>query len=227
MPLAHGPLEKLAENLWVVRGEIPRMPIGRHMVIVRDPNTGSLFIHSAIMLSDAGFRELDALGKVQTIFVPNRFHDIDGGAMKARYPGATLCALPLVAKIVRQKFPNIEPLGSLPPSITITRIDGLRGDESVMEVQTDRGLVQVYTDAFFNLPDLPGVSGTILKWIGSSGGFKMTRLGKIGILCSRNEFRSFIKKQAMRRDIASIIVAHGDRVERDTSKAYTHALDLL
>src|SRR5262249_7299857 len=91
--LSHEPLEELAPDAWMVKGEVKRVPIGRRMIVVRDPSRG-LFVHNAIELDDAGFRALDELGKMGAIFVPNRYHDIDGGRYKERYPEAVLCALP-------------------------------------------------------------------------------------------------------------------------------------
>ena len=46
----HRPLEKLADNLWVVEGELPHMPIGRKMSVIKK-STGSLVLHSPLSLS--------------------------------------------------------------------------------------------------------------------------------------------------------------------------------
>ena len=60
----HGPLEKLADNLWVVDGELPHMPIGRKMTVIKK-STGALVLHSPIALDDAGMRNLEALGEIE------------------------------------------------------------------------------------------------------------------------------------------------------------------
>jgi hypothetical protein len=226
--LPHGPLEQIAENLWMVRGEIKSAPIGRRMVIVRD-TASNLFVHNAIMLDEAGFRAFDALGKVRAIFIVNRFHDMDGGRMKERYPAAKLVALPAVRDKLLGKFPTLEAFDPslLPPNVTIRTIPGLKGDESVMEVSTASGVTQVYADAFFNLPHGSGFAGFMLKVLGSSGGFRLTTIGKLAMLKDRAAFRAFVEAQAARTDIERIIVAHGDVVTGDASAALAQARALL
>ena len=49
--LPHGALEKLDERLWHIAGEVPGMPIGRHMCVAR-LGDGRLLIHNAIPLED-------------------------------------------------------------------------------------------------------------------------------------------------------------------------------
>src|SRR6266542_7018228 len=52
--LAHDPIEKLAENLWRVRGSLPRMTLKRVMTVAR-LDDGRLVVHSpAGGVGDAG-----------------------------------------------------------------------------------------------------------------------------------------------------------------------------
>src|SRR5262245_46365258 len=115
----HGPIEQLSDDLFTVRGEIRFKALGRRMVIVRDASK-ALFIHNAIELAD--YTLLDALGEVRAIFVPNRYHDMDGGRMKARYPAAKLCSFSSVHQKLLKKFPSLEAFDPsiLPPSASIT-----------------------------------------------------------------------------------------------------------
>jgi hypothetical protein len=215
MPLPHGPIVELAKDLWAVRGELRRpKALGRRMVLVRDP-AGGIFVHNAIFLGDDGWRALDALGRVRTIFVPNRFHDMDGGRMADRYPDARLVALPAVREKLLGKFPALGVVdeASLPPHATLRPVPGLRGDESVLEVRTGDTVTQVYTDAFFNVPHGSGFEGFVLRAIGSSGGFFMTKVGKLLLLASRDAFRAYVEAQRARTDITRVIVSHGDVVD--------------
>jgi hypothetical protein len=224
----HGPLERLDDDLWILRGEVGLKPLGRRMTVVRD-ESGGLFLHNAIMLDDAGFAALDALGPVRSILVPNRYHDMDGGRMKERYPDARLFALPAIVDRLRRKFPSLAPLdaAALPKGTSVRAIPGLKGDEPVMDVATSTGVTQVYTDALFNLPHAGGFSGFMLRIAGSTGGFKMTAIGKLAMLADRRAFRSFLEEQASRTDISRIVVAHGDVVERGTSAAFAGAAAAL
>jgi hypothetical protein len=224
----HGPIERLEPGLFVVNGQIKIKPLGRKMTIVGSKESG-LFVHNAVMLDDATFAELDELGKVTGIFVPNRYHDMDGGRFKQRYPDARLFSMPEAAEALKKKFPAIEPLdpAALPPNVTVRAIPGLKGGENVMEVKTDAGTTQVYTDAFFNLDHAPGLHGLIVRAIGSSGGFKMTFIGRTFLLDDKKAFLSWLDEQIARKDLVRVIVSHGRIVEGGASEALAHARKLL
>eukprot|EP00698_Gefionella_okellyi_P024401 TRINITY_DN8598_c0_g1_i1.p1 TRINITY_DN8598_c0_g1~~TRINITY_DN8598_c0_g1_i1.p1 ORF type:complete len:274 (+),score=34.08 TRINITY_DN8598_c0_g1_i1:31-852(+) len=63
----------------------------RRMIIYRLP-TGGLLVESCIAMNDDRMQRLDALGKVEIILVPNKYHRLDCGVYKTRYPSArVLC----------------------------------------------------------------------------------------------------------------------------------------
>jgi hypothetical protein len=51
---------------------------------------GALWVHSPAEPSDELCRELDALGEVRWLVVPNRYHHLQAPAMAARYPNAVV-----------------------------------------------------------------------------------------------------------------------------------------
>src|SRR5687768_8895831 len=83
--LDHGPLERLADNLWRVKGSLPGMSLERVMTIVRRSD-GSLILHSAIACDEPTMRQIEALGTPAIMIVPNRGHRLDAPAYKKRYP---------------------------------------------------------------------------------------------------------------------------------------------
>jgi len=88
--LPHEPIEKHAENLWSVSGN---MPGGnqRRMAIARRAD-GGLVIHNPIALNDDEMKEIEAFGKPAFLVVPNAFHRQDSIIYKQRYPQmAVLC----------------------------------------------------------------------------------------------------------------------------------------
>src|SRR5689334_19384503 len=87
--LEHGPLEQLADNLWRVQGAVPGMSLRRNMTVVRRRD-GSLLLHSPIALDEPRRTELERLGKIAVIVVPNAGHRLDAPAYKARYPEVTV-----------------------------------------------------------------------------------------------------------------------------------------
>ncbi|KAJ3298620.1 hypothetical protein HK104_010541 [Borealophlyctis nickersoniae] len=88
----HGPLEKLHEGLWVVKGSMPNMPLPRMMAVYRPPNSTSLLVYSVLCLDSDTLAELDKLGTVTYIFIPCSWHTLDASAWTARYPNAKLLA---------------------------------------------------------------------------------------------------------------------------------------
>ncbi len=190
------------------------------MCIARLPG-GGLFVHNAVMVDDATRAAIDALGPVEFIFVPNKFHDMDGGKMKALYPAAKLVALEATRALKAKKFPDIEVLdpGKLPDSVRVEKIPGLKHDECVMEVHSRSGFTLVLTDALFNLAPMPGFTGLMLKVFGSIGPLKLTKIGRLGLLGDAKQFRDYLTQTAERTDVKRILVSHGEPVERDIAAA--------
>ena len=224
--IPHDPIAQLEENLWIVQGRLRRGPLDRKMTIVRLPN-GDLFIHNAILLDDAATKVLDALGPVRTIFTPNRFHDLDGAKMKERYPQAKLCALPATQATVRKKWPTLETLDptTLDKSLKLYAIPGMKTDECVLEVKSNRGVTLVYADAIFNMPHLSGMTGFVLRLVGSGGEFGITRIARMFLLANRAAFVAYLKEQAARTDIVRVLLAHGTTVESGVKEAFEGAAE--
>lgn len=63
------------------------LALGARMTIV-EVGEGALWVHSPIALSPALKAEVDALGSVQTIIAPNRFHHVYAGDWAKAYPEA-------------------------------------------------------------------------------------------------------------------------------------------
>lgn len=81
----YGPPEKLAEDIWLVRGNLS-YPLHRNMVILRLP-TGQLVLHSVVAMEEAGLKALESLGTPAYSIVPSTLHVMDAPFYQARYPG--------------------------------------------------------------------------------------------------------------------------------------------
>lgn len=91
----HGPLTEVFDGIWFVRGGVKMpmflpMKIGRAMSIVRGDD--GLVLFNSMRLSDAGLRELDALGEVRHVVRLSGFHGRDDGFYRERY-GAKVYAI--------------------------------------------------------------------------------------------------------------------------------------
>ena len=112
----HRPLEKLAENLWRVEGDLPGTGGTRVMTIAR-LGDGRLVIHNAIALEEPLMKEIESFGTVDAIVVPNGFHRLDSKVFKARYPNAKVYC-PTAAKpprLIRTARPATSPAFSTGP----------------------------------------------------------------------------------------------------------------
>jgi len=102
-------LHALGPDLWEAELNLQEgMHLRMRMTVVRLAN-GALWLCSPIQIDPALAGELAALGEVQDIVAPNRFHRRFATAAKQRYPGARLWAAPGLA----QKKPEIPFDGTL------------------------------------------------------------------------------------------------------------------
>jgi hypothetical protein len=211
--LPHGPLERVADNLWRVQGELPRLPVGRVMTLARRAD-GRVVVHNAIAVEEPLMGEIEALGRPAFLVVPNRWHRMDAPVFARRYPSAAvLCpaaARTMVAKVVRvdgdyRDFP-------LDPDVILTHLDGTGEREGILQVRSQSGVTLVFNDAIFNLPHLPGRHGRVLRWIGSTGGPRVTRLARLFLVRDRRGLRAELERLAALPDLCRIIVSHGAMV---------------
>lgn len=72
---AHGEIEQIFENVFVVKGSVvmaPGLQLSRNMTIVRE--NGDLTLISAVRLNEEGLAQLDALGKVKHVVKLGAYH---------------------------------------------------------------------------------------------------------------------------------------------------------
>ena len=221
--LPHGPIERLADNLWRVRGELPGMPLGRVMTLVRRTD-GRVVVHNAIALEQPLMAEIEAWGRPSFLIVPNGWHRLDAPAFAGRYPEArVLCpaaATKRVAKVVRvdgdyRHFP-------IDPDVALTHLDGLGDREGVLEVRSPDGATLVFNDAIFNLPHLPGFSGLVYRWTGSTGRPRVPRIARWFMVRDRAALRAALERMAARPDLRRIIVSHGDMMTDAPAETLRH-----
>jgi hypothetical protein len=102
-------LKPLSEGIWWVDGPVIKMrfgpvalPFPTRMVVIR-LRSGGLWLWSPTAPTPELFAELDALGPVEHLVSPNRFHYAAIPAWKARYPHATAWASPGVRERARSQ----------------------------------------------------------------------------------------------------------------------------
>jgi hypothetical protein len=161
--LSHRPVEKLAENLWRVEGDLPDMPLKRVFTIAR-LGDGRLLFHNAVALEEAAMREIEAWGTPAYLVVPNGWHRLDAKIYKERYPGLRV----LCPRGSRKRVSRVVPVdGGLEDFPTDERVrlfyaNGVKPVEAVLEVRLEEGATLVFCDLVMNMPrHFPGASGLL------------------------------------------------------------------
>lgn len=211
----HGSLDELSSDLWWVQGSMPRMTLPRACTVVREE--GQLLIHSPICLEEDGMQELEALGELRWLIVPNGLHRFDAPRYKARYPQLETRCPPGA----RERVAKAVPVDGSTEDFAIGRtrfvaIQGVAEREAVMRVQRPEGVTLVFTDLLFNVAHHGGLGGLILRLMGSSGGPRTTPLAKLTLVKDKRELRRSFEALAD-DDVVRLVPGHGQVIETDAT----------
>ncbi|HVJ92890.1 MAG TPA: hypothetical protein VM580_23980 [Labilithrix sp.] len=206
----HGPLEKLADNLWWAWGSLPGMSLKRSMVLAKRKD-GDLVVHNAIALDTAGMRELEAIGEPKYLIVPNAGHRLDAPAFKHRYPNIQVFAprggRDAVAKMVKvdgiyEDFPTDE-------AVRLEMLHGVGDAEGAMIVRSSDGVTIVLNDAVFNMDRKRDPLGFLFTTLlGSAPGPRISRLVKLLFVKDKRALRQDLERFAEQPDLVRLVVAH-------------------
>jgi len=208
--LAHGPIEKLTENLWWVQGSLPSMSLKRNMTIARLAD-GRLVIHNAVALDESAMKELEAWGTPAYLIVPSGIHRLDAPAFKKRYPALKVFApsgsRAKVSEVVAvdgsyEDFPS-------DPDVRFEMLEGMGGLEGAMIVRSKDGVSLVLNDAVFNMDRKRDVLGFLFTTaFGSAPGPRVSRLAKLTLVKDKPALRAALERLAKQPGLTRLIVAH-------------------
>lgn len=215
--LAHDPIDKIAENLWRVEGDLPGKlaPVRRTMVVVK-LGDGRLVIHNAIALRDEQMAEIEAWGTPAWLIVPNGWHRIDARAYKERYP-AMRVVCPSGAKKRVEKVVVVDETydAKLGDTVTVRHLPGVRPQEGVMEVESKDGLTLVFTDLINNLPK----GGFFYDLFAGTGRVRHHRMVTFMLARDRRALRAELERLAALPNLRRVLVAHGAPILTDAAAA--------
>ena len=223
--LPHGPIESLAENLWYVSGELPKMDLKRTMTVARLAD-GRLLLHSAIALDEDGMQALESLGKPSFLVVPSGYHRMDAPRYKARYPDITV----LCPRGNRKRVEKVVPVDHcyedcpLPDpsddSVRLEYFDEGRRPEGIVLVRSEDGVTAIFNDVLFNVPHNKGLFWFVYgRLMGASGGPKATPIARLFLLrgATGRGYRTWLTAAAERGDIVRLVPGHGDLVDENVT----------
>jgi hypothetical protein len=211
--LPHGPVTELAENLRAVEGALPGMPLKRRMSVVLLAD-GRLVIHNPVALEEVEMAKLEAWGKPAYLVVPNGYHRLDSANFKRRYPDAKV----VCPRGARQKVEEVVPVDLTYDEVpaddagSFEHLDGVNEREGVLSVRSSDGVTLIFNDVLFNIPSLPGFSGFVMKLIGSTGGPRVTLVGRLLVVKDKAALRAHLERLAVPA-VRRLIPGHGDLIE--------------
>lgn len=201
----------------------------RNMIVYRFANR-QLLIYSAIALDKPTLTELETLGTPSYLVVPNRFHRLDAGVYKGRFPALQVLCPEAARRAVEKVVPVNASVEAVLPTLGVVchAPPGVRAGEVVLEFALEKGRALVCCDLLFNLRKFRGWDGWLMRKIGGSVGFfGVTALGKLMLLKDRKAFRGWLERQAARTDLALITVAHGEAITSQPAQALRGAAERL
>jgi hypothetical protein len=228
--LRHGPLQRLSDNLWRVQGALPGMTLERVMTVVRRGD-GSLLVHSPIALAEPQLSELDALGPVAVIVVPNAGHRLDAPAYKQRYPQALVFAPPGG----RQRIEEVLPVDRAYPDyvddgvVRFEVLDGVDEAEGALVVRSTDGLTVVLNDVVMNMNTKKDLLGYLFTTVmGSAPGPRVSRLVRWVYVKDQAALRAHLERLAELPQLVRLIVSHENLAEGpDAAAALRQAASYL
>jgi hypothetical protein len=223
--LSHGPITKLADNLWWVQGSLPNMSLKRVMVIVRLPD-GRLVIHNGIALQEPSMREIEAWGTPAFLIVPNGGHRLDAPAYKKRYPQLQVFAPRGSRKRVEEVVPvdgEYEQFSAGGDIVRLEMLHGVKDGEGAMIVRSADGVTVVLNDAVFNMNRKRDPLGFFFTTLfGSAPGPRVSRLAKLVFIDDKKALRSDLERLAETPGLARLVVAHENVASGADARAALH-----
>ena len=222
------PPVEVAAGLWTLERRL-RMPAGPRLpaltTIIRLPS-GGLLVVSPPAVECGGLAELDALGRVEEVLVPNSFHYVNVPAFLAHHPDALLRVPPAFSERVAG-FPAATALDDAP-------VAAWRGAVEHAVLGPVRGVAEValfhvpsatllLTDVAFNLLHIErGVDRMVWRPSGIPSTFGPSRTARMLLLPDRARTRAFLRR-VLAWPFRRVIVAHGEPVEQDARGTFERA----
>jgi len=208
--LEHGSIERLADNLWRVEGALPGMSLRRTMTVVRR-HDGSLLLHSPIALDDARRQELEGLGPIAVLVVPNAGHRLDAPAYKAKYPGAVV----FCPRGGRRKVAEVVAVDGTYDDyaddgvLRFETLDGVDAAEGAMIVRSEDGVTIVLNDVVMNMDTKKDALGYLFTTVmGSAPGPRVSRLVRLLFVKDQPALRRHLERLSTTPRLQRLIVAH-------------------
>ena len=212
--LPHDPVEKLADNLWRVSGQMGT--VQRQMVLARRKD-GGVVVHNAIALEEPAMKELEAWGDPSALVVPNGYHRVDAAIWKQRYPKMKVVAPPKGAKRVSKVVPVDQTTGEAAKDDTVElfEMDGCP-TETNLKVTSNGAVTLCFNDALMNIPKAKGMISVLLA---PTGEVAAPRMARWFFIKDKRAFAAHLERLAQTPNLTRVLFGHGAPITNDAAGA--------
>jgi len=222
----HDPIEKLEDNLWAVRGNVPRLPFPRRMSIVKRAD-GTLLFFNAIPLTDAELDEVRAWGKPAVLVVPHDQHMIDARPFAEKLGLAVYGPKECEAKM-RARADIAGMLDAVPadPNVRVEQVRGVKNAEAALVVTSGGGRVSLLvSDVIMN--NTKAMLGFLPRVMGFAGHAKIVPVFRMMFLKDKPALKAHLESWATLPGLVRLVPSHGDVVATGAPEALRAAAATL
>jgi hypothetical protein len=213
----HEPLQWLDDGLASVAGEI-RMPLGsfpRRMTIIA-LDGGRSAIWSPVPVDESTMAQIESIGRVAYLIVPNPGHRLDIRAWKARYPAAQVVCTPGAREGVEQVIPvdtTDDAFGD--GAVHLLVVPGLAGKEAACSVERGGRVTLILNDIVANVRHPRGLGAQVMARLFGFGvnGPEVPRVTRRVYVKDAGALASWLQQWSRTSGLARIVVSHGDVIE--------------
>ncbi|RAP32452.1 hypothetical protein DID75_04985 [Candidatus Marinamargulisbacteria bacterium SCGC AG-410-N11] len=223
-------IDVISNNIFTINDQKTKSPIGRRMTIVRLSNN-ELVVHSPIFYENGMKEQLERLGQLTTILVPNKWHTLDVKKTYDQYPQSKILIPKRLQKELSERFPihgtyEDDWEKPLADELDMLTIKGLKKPEIIFYHKASKALI--VADVFFNF-DQKDFSG-FTKWLmlmNRAIRFGTTRFYMWAMVNDKPIFKRCLEDMINRWKIEKIIMGHGHIIHTNAEKKVQDAINTL
>jgi hypothetical protein len=218
-------LKKLEDNLWIVEGMVPGVPIHRRMSIIKMADGALLFYH-AIPLTDAELAEVSAWGRPAYLVVAHHQHCIDANAFAEKL-GLKVFAPQACERQVRERVALSGTLDTFPndDTVSVEAVPGSKFGEAMVKVKSGAHVNLLFADVIQNNPT--GETKLLFRLLGFAGGPKVVPAYRMLFINDRPAVKAYIEECASLPALSRVIPFHGTIVEQNAGHSLRAAVASL
>jgi hypothetical protein len=214
----HGPIERVDEGIFTVEGEI-QMPLGRfpRRMTVVTLGDGRTVAFSPIALHEPAMRDIEALGALSFMVVPNGFHRLDSRIWKERYPKIEVICPPGARQRVEEAVPvdaTSDVFGDDGVKLSIVR--GMGDTEAALVVRGRAGTTLVINDIISNVRHPKGLGANIMARLFGFGVRRPQMAREVWwfFVKDKRALAAQLRDWAAIPDLERIVPSHGEIIDR-------------